>query len=457
MACHLDCTPICMPTLFVSAGKAVGYGVKAEPVDAVERSKTLGLLGELNVVALDDAPATWEAIGSIVRRGRPIRLEGVRTLDDALAQLDRGVSKIVLPAKTWDSEEAISIIGRYKDRFVAIFEADEDTKKVDEEVKIITTVGKYASEFLMTVKDLASVSDGKSAISSKLKAIAKAAADANVLVGVSGGINTVDQIKAIEKIGLRPTIGDALANGKLEMADLIVPFIRSDRPDKLFTTVVVDEQHVALGLVYSNAASVREAMRKRAGIYHSRRRGLWHKGLSSGATQDLFEVTLDCDRDALRFVVRQNGVGFCHLNRYTCWDSDRGVGHLFRTLLDRKQNPVQGSYTNKLLNKTEMLNAKMLEEATEIIEAKDKNHVAAEAADVLYFASVICTRAGASWKDVENYLDRRSRRVRRRKGDAKPYALELLRKTTAGATPAGAAAAAPAEKDDAAAAAAGKK
>jgi phosphoribosyl-AMP cyclohydrolase len=63
----------------------------------------------------------------------------------------------------------------------------------------------------------------------------------------------------------------------------------------------VDEQGVALGLVYSDDASIRAAVERRKGIYHSRRRGLWEKGLSSGATQDLIGVTLDCDRDALRF------------------------------------------------------------------------------------------------------------------------------------------------------------
>ena len=41
-------------------------------------------------------------------------------------------------------------------------------------------------------------------------------------------------------------------------------------------------------------------------------RGLWIKGLESGDAQDLLRVDLDCDRDALRFTVRQHGAGFCH-------------------------------------------------------------------------------------------------------------------------------------------------
>ncbi|GAB5367094.1 hypothetical protein AAMO2058_001200000 [Amorphochlora amoebiformis] len=386
--------PVCLPSLFIRGGKGVAFEAEIKPLDITELSKSLGLVGELTVVALDDKKDTWEAVKSILRTGIPIRLEGVRTLDDALAHLDSGVAKVVLPAKTWDDEEVVRMIGKYRDRFVAAFQASEEVKSIVDESKQIEKVSKYVSEVLITFDNVSGVEISGSPLSLKLKALNDQAKKFQVRVNVTGGIETVNQLVAIDKSGVRPQVGDALVTGKLEISQLVVPFIRTDRADNLFTTVVVDEMHVALGLVYSNKDSITEAMRKQAGIYHSRRRGLWHKGLSSGATQDLKQVILDCDRDAVRFVVRQNGVGFCHLNRYTCWDSDRGVGHLFRTLLNRKNNPVEGSYTNKLLNKTEMLNAKMLEEATEIIEAKEKDHVAGEAADVLYFASVICTRAG---------------------------------------------------------------
>ena len=61
-------------------------------------------------------------------------------------------------------------------------------------------------------------------------------------------------------------------------------------------------------------------MRERRGIYWSRsRNSLWTKGETSGATQDLLRVELDCDRDALRFVVRQHGSGFCHTGTPGCW------------------------------------------------------------------------------------------------------------------------------------------
>lgn len=84
--------------------------------------------------------------------------------------------------------------------------------------------------------------------------------------------------------------------------------LRTDRLDGLFTTVVVDECNVALGLVYSSAESVRTSVAELRGVYFSRSRGgLWRKGDSSGAVQELVGLDVDCDSDALRFVVRQRG------------------------------------------------------------------------------------------------------------------------------------------------------
>jgi phosphoribosyl-ATP pyrophosphohydrolase/phosphoribosyl-AMP cyclohydrolase/histidinol dehydrogenase len=97
---------------------------------------------------------------------------------------------------------------------------------------------------------------------------------------------------------------DALSLAKLVMANA-----SSDRPDGLFATLVTDERGIALGLVYSNEESVAESLRTGRGVYHSRRRGLWYKGESSGDIQELVSLSLDCDNDCLQFVVRQRGRG----------------------------------------------------------------------------------------------------------------------------------------------------
>jgi phosphoribosyl-ATP pyrophosphohydrolase len=197
--------------------------------------------------------------------------------------------------------------------------------------------------------------------------------------------------------------------------------MKSDRADGLWPTVVCDELGRALGLVYSNRDSVRQAIETRRGVYWSRsRNSLWVKGESSGAAQELVAIGLDCDRDALLFTVRQSGEGFCHLDTWTCWGDDRGLGRLARRLRDRSDIAPEGSYTKRVLEDPKLLRAKLLEEARELGAARGTDQVVWEAADVFYFTLVALARAGVPLADVAAELDRRSMKIVRRKGDAKP-------------------------------------
>jgi phosphoribosyl-ATP pyrophosphohydrolase/phosphoribosyl-AMP cyclohydrolase/histidinol dehydrogenase len=96
---------------------------------------------------------------------------------------------------------------------------------------------------------------------------------------------------------------------QVSVPGLIAATWTSDRTDKLLPTVVTDERGVALGLVYSSEESLAESLKTGTGVYQSRRRGLWYKGATSGNTQELVRVSLDCDQDCLKFVVRQKGRG----------------------------------------------------------------------------------------------------------------------------------------------------
>ena len=102
---------------------------------------------------------------------------------------------------------------------------------------------------------------------------------------------------------------------------------------------------------------------------------------------ELIRVDLDCDRDALRFTVRQRGSGFCHAGTRTCFGEDGGLGRLARRLAGRASSAPPGSYTRRLLDDPGLLASKLSEEARE---------------------------------DVEAALDRRELKITRRPGDAKP-------------------------------------
>lgn len=202
--------------------------------------------------------------------------------------------------------------------------------------------------------------------------------------------------------------------------------IKTDRNDGLYSTLVVDNNERCLGLVYSSIESIKQAIAKQVGVYYSRSRNeIWEKGLTSGNTQALNAIDVDCDADALKFTVSQTGSGFCHLNTQSCFgDFSYGLTGLEHTLNNRKTDAVEGSYTRRLFNDETLLNAKIKEEAEELTEAKTKEELAWEAADLFYFAMAKLVANGVSLADVENNLNMKNLKITRRKGDAKPRFLE---------------------------------
>jgi phosphoribosyl-ATP pyrophosphohydrolase/phosphoribosyl-AMP cyclohydrolase/histidinol dehydrogenase len=211
-----------------------------------------------------------------------------------------------------------------------------------------------------------------------------------------------------------------LFNGNLQnFVELYMINVVSDRSDGLFSTIVVDEQNVSLGLCYSSAESIYEALKSMTGVYFSRKRGIWHKGKTSGATQVLLRIDLDCDCDTFQFTVKQDGPGFCHLNTASCFGNLHGINSLYHTLSSRIHSAPANSYTKRLFTDTDLLNNKIVEEANELCSAVTKDDVAWEAADLFYFAMVKCVAAGISLSDIEHSLDLKSKQITRRKGDAK--------------------------------------
>ncbi|KAI9631828.1 histidinol dehydrogenase [Dioszegia hungarica] len=206
----------------------------------------------------------------------------------------------------------------------------------------------------------------------------------------------------------------------LSISDLLLARLVSDRPDGLFPTVVTSAtNHRSLGLVYSSAESIAETIKTGRGVYQSRKHGLWRKGETSGATQEIVSIRADCDTDALLYEVIQHGSGFCHLPQPTCFGELSGLAKLESTLTSRMAQAPEGSYTKRLFTDEKLLRAKVLEEAQELCDAESKEEVAFEMADLVYFALARCVSKGVSMADVERALDAKSLKVSRRQGDAK--------------------------------------
>lgn len=218
----------------------------------------------------------------------------------------------------------------------------------------------------------------------------------------------------------RLTVGPT-SQSQINVGDAFLAPLTSDRSDGLFPTIVSShaEGGRTLGLVYSSRESVRESILTGKGVYQSRKHGIWRKGETSGATQDVIQIRMDCDRDSLEFRVVQHGVGFCHLNQPSCFGDVDGLSALERTLKARLADAPEGSYTSRLFKDPALLRAKIMEEADELCRAGSNEEVAFEAADLIYFALSRCVAAGVSIRDIEQSLNKKARKITRRTGNAK--------------------------------------
>lgn len=416
-----------VPSIDLMNGQSVQLvGGREKALDAGDPrplAETFRLAGEIAVIDLDAALGRGDnsAVIRDLLRIAPCRVGGgIRSVDAAKRWLDEGAAKVILG--TAAQPEILRQLPR--ERVIAALDAYNDEVVVEGWRK---GTGRNVIERLRELRDLVGgflvtfvEREGRMGGIEMPRVEQLLAECGEARLTAAGGITTAEEIASLDRLGVDAQVGMAIYTGRLGFADAIAAPLTSDRPDGLWPTVVVDESGVALGLAYSDLESLREAVRARRGVYRSRSRGLWIKGESSGATQDLRRIDLDCDRDTLRFVVRQHGPGFCHLNSRTCWGDDSGLPKLARRLRQLAEDAPAESYTRRLLTEPELLRAKLAEEAGELAHAQTHDEAAWETADLIYFALVAMARHGVTLPEVEAELDRRALRVTRRPGNAKP-------------------------------------
>jgi len=416
---------VIVPSIDIQDGKAVqlvgGERLEIDAGDPFPIAERFSLAGEIAVIDLDAAMgkgSNEEIIRELVRR-YPCRVGGgIRDAEAALRWLDRGAKRIILGT----AAEPKLLKQFPKERLIAALDAKSGDVVVEgwrkstgrgilermEELK------GYVGGFLVTFVER----EGRMRGTNMELARQVVAAAGGARVTIAGGVTALAEIAKLDRMGADAQIGMALYSGRMDLADGLTAPLKSDRPDGLWPTVVVDEGGRALGLAWSDADSVREAVRSRRGIYRSRTRGLWVKGESSGNVQELIRIDLDCDRDALRFVVRQAGEGFCHLGTESCFGEGEGLASLLKRLSARLESAPEGSYTKRLADDPKLLASKLREEAGELAKAQGEE-VVHEAADLIYFTLVAMARAGVALEEVERELDLRALKITRRPGDAK--------------------------------------
>lgn len=206
--------------------------------------------------------------------------------------------------------------------------------------------------------------------------------------------------------------------------------------EKGLIPVIVQDMHAkkVRMLAYMNQEALEKTLATGKVHYYSRsRQKLWLKGESSGHFQYLKGMSIDCDGDTLLIQIEQEGGISCHTGHATCFftmldeenmkedqvsrletstnKDPNSLTHLYQTILQRKTQPIVGSYTNYLLDSgINKILKKVGEEATEVIvAAKDKNpqSLVLEVADLIYHLTVLMVEEGISWEDIESELDKR--------------------------------------------------
>lgn len=190
----------------------------------------------------------------------------------------------------------------------------------------------------------------------------------------------------------------------------------------LVPAIAVDcETNEVLMQAYMNAESLKLTLETGEAHYFSRSRNqLWKKGETSGNVQRVVEVVADCDFDSILIRVKQTGVA-CHTGERSCFfnniktfencSSVNDAYDVYHTVVKRASEPVEGSYTNYLLDKgNEKICKKVGEEASECIIAAmkgDKAELSCELADLFYHASVLMFNNGITYSDVLDVLKSR--------------------------------------------------
>jgi phosphoribosyl-ATP pyrophosphohydrolase len=410
-----------IPSIDIRNGRAVQLRGGREQLldggDPLERLEEFSVAGEVAVIDLDAALGTGSNTDLIRKMARlkPIRVGGgIRSRDAAIDWLDHGAEKIIIG--TAATPEFCAALPR--ERLVAAVDAFEGEivtegwtlKTGDPVLKRIERLSPYVGDFLLTQVEH---EGGMAGFNLDLVKSARSAAS-GVRITAAGGITTREEIAALDRMGVDAQIGMALYSGALSLAQCITAPLNKPIDGRLWPTVVCDRMGTTLGLVWSTIESIEAAVSQSKGVYWSRSRDeLWIKGATSGNTQALYRIDLDCDRDALKFTVDQQG-SFCHTGSRSCWPSDFGLPRLESVIAKRILEGDPASGTVRLAADRDLLQAKLVEEAAELAQAQTPDEASHEGADLLYFLSVALAVKGSSIADVLRELSFRNRRISRR-------------------------------------------
>lgn len=173
-----------------------------------------------------------------------------------------------------------------------------------------------------------------------------------------------------------------------------------------------------LMLAYMNEESIKLTLETKKTWFYSRsREKLWNKGETSGNFQTVKKISYDCDGDAILLEVEPAGPA-CHTGEMSCFfnnildekeeNASDILQKLYSRITDRRENPVEGSYTNYLFDKgVDKILKKVGEETSEVIIASknnSKDEMTYEISDLVYHLLVLMVDRGVAINDIKKEL-----------------------------------------------------
>lgn len=203
---------------------------------------------------------------------------------------------------------------------------------------------------------------------------------------------------------------------------MLIDEVRFDADGLVAVAITDANTNELLTIAYANREALERTLRDRTTWLYSRsRKTLWNKGETSGNTQRVLGVRLDCDGDAVQYLVEPAGPA-CHTGEASCFHRDllekddaesfaafaRAVAHLSRVLDERKSAPVDDSYVAKLYaGGVDKIGKKIGEEATEVVIAAKNasaDELVWESSDLLFHLLVLLKHMNVPLDAVGRHL-----------------------------------------------------
>jgi len=169
-----------------------------------------------------------------------------------------------------------------------------------------------------------------------------------------------------------------------------------------------------LMLGYMNAEALEKTQAEGKVTFFSRSKNrLWTKGETSNNFLYVKELFVDCDNDTI--LIKADAVGpTCHTGSRSCFKTDFNQNFIFELeniINDRYENPVEGSYINKMRSKgLNKIAQKVGEEGVETVIAalaESEEELIGEASDLLFHLMFLLKEKGLSIQDIAKNLEKR--------------------------------------------------